>query len=56
MWEAEKEFEILEEVEQYDLEDEITDEFPYPELEPSADEDNDDFEYEGDVNYDEEDD
>jgi hypothetical protein len=56
MWEAEKEFEILEEVEQYDLEDESTDEFPCPELNPSADEDNDDFEYEGDLNYDEEDD
>ncbi len=56
MWDAEKEFEILEEVEQYDLEDEITDELPYPELEPFADEDNDDFEYEGDLDYDEEDD
>ncbi len=55
MWDAEKEFEILGEVEQYDLEDEITDEFPYPEFEPSADED-DDFEYEGDLDYDEEDD
>ena len=55
MWETEKEFEILEEVEQYDLEDEITDEFPYPELNLSVDKDNDVFEYEGDLNYDEED-
>lgn len=59
MWEAEKEFEILEEVEQYDLEDEINDELPCPELEPSVDEDenedNDIFKYEGDMYYDEED-
>lgn len=56
MWEAEKEFEILNEVEQYDLEDEITDEFPCLELEPSTDEDNNFFEDEDDSYYDEEDD
>ncbi len=62
MWEPEKEFEILEEAGQYDLENEINDEFPCLELEPSADEDEDENEdndvlgYEGDFCYDEEDD
>ncbi len=55
MWEAEKDFEISEEVEQYDVEEEINDELPNPELNPSADEDNDVFEYESDLYYDEED-
>ncbi len=55
MLEEEKEFDILEEVEDYDLEDENTDEFPYPELNPSTDEDNDVFEDEDDLYYYEED-
>jgi len=55
MWKAEEEFEIVEEVEQYDLEDEIDDEFPSLELNVSADEDSDVFEYEDDLFCDEED-
>ncbi len=51
MWEK-KEFNILEEeVEDYDLEDESTDEFPCPELDISADDDIDLSEYEDDLYY-----
>jgi hypothetical protein len=55
MWKAEEEFEIVEDVEQYDLEDEIDDEFPSLELNRPADEDSDVFEYEDDLFRDEED-
>lgn len=55
MWEEEKEFEILEEVEDYELEDVNTDEFPCPELDISADDDIDPSEYEDDLYYYEED-
>jgi hypothetical protein len=51
MWEEEKEFEILEEVEDYDLEGENTDEFPCPELDISADDDIDLSEDEDDLYY-----
>jgi hypothetical protein len=56
MWDEEKEFEILEEVQEYDLDDETIDDFPHPELNPSADENeyNDVFEYEADFYYDDE--
>ncbi len=59
MWDEEKDFEILDEVEEYDLNDESTDDFLYPELDSSADKDenenSDVFEYEADFYYDEED-
>jgi hypothetical protein len=51
MWEEEKEFDILEEAEDYDLEDESTDEFPCPELNISADDDIDLSEYQNDLYY-----
>jgi hypothetical protein len=58
MWDEEKDFEILDEVEEYDL-DESTDDSLHPELDPSTNEDenenSDVFEYEVDFNYDEED-
>ncbi|MHC4535172.1 MAG: hypothetical protein ACYS6K_14580 [Planctomycetota bacterium] len=60
MWDEEKDFEILDKVEEYDPDDESTDDFQYMELETSADEDenenSDVFEYENDFYYDEEDD
>jgi len=59
MWDEEKDFEILDKVEEYDLDAESNDDFPYPELDPSADEDvnedSDVFEYEAGFYYDEED-
>ena len=58
MWDEEKDFEILDKAEEYDL-DESTNDFLYPELDPSADEDenenSDIFEYEAGFYYDEED-
>ena len=55
----EKDFEILDKAEEYDLDDESNDDFRHPELNLSADEDenknNDVFEYEADFYYDEED-
>lgn len=59
MWEEEKDFEILDEVEEHDLNDESTDDFLFPELDPSADENenenSDFFEYEADFYYEKED-
>jgi hypothetical protein len=59
MWDEEKDFEILDEVEEYDMNDESTDHFLYPEMDPSADENenenSDVFEYEADFYYDKED-
>jgi hypothetical protein len=59
MWDEEKDFEILDEVEEYDLDAESNDDFLYPELDPSAEEDvnqdSDVFEYEAGFYYDEED-
>ena len=52
MWETEEDFEILDEVQGYDSEDESAEDLPYPELNPSADEDDDAFEYEDDFYYD----
>ncbi len=54
MWEAEKEFELYEEVQDYELEDDGTDDFADLELNPSANKDEDGLEYEDDL-YDEED-
>ena len=58
MWEEEKDFEISGEVEAYDINDESTNDFLYPELDPSAEEDenenSDGFEYEADFYNDEE--
>ena len=59
MWDEEKDFEILDKkAEEYDLDDESNDDFQYPELNLSADEDgnenSDVFEYEADFYYDEE--
>ena len=58
MWDEEKDFEILDQAEEYDLDDESNDDFQYPELNLSADEDgnenSDVFEYEADFYYDEE--
>ena len=59
MWDEEKDFEILDKVEECDLDDEGNDDFLYPELNLSADEDenenSDVFEYETDFYHDEED-
>ena len=59
MWDEEKDFEILDKAEEYDPDDESTDDFQYPELNLSADEDgnenSDVFEYETDFYHDEED-
>ncbi len=58
MWDEEKDFEILDEVEEYDL-DESTDDSLHPELDTSTNEDenenSDVFEYETDFYHDEED-
>lgn len=58
MWDEEKDFEILDKAEDYDLDDESNDDFRCPELNLSADEDgnenSDVFEYEADFYYDEE--
>ena len=57
MWDEEKDFEIIDEAEEYDSNDESTGDFLYPELDPSAEEgeNSDVFEYEADFYYDEED-
>ncbi len=59
MWDEEKDFEILDKVEEHDLDDENSDDYLYPELDLSADEDgnenSDVFEYEAGFYYDEED-
>ena len=59
MWDEEKDFEILDKAEEDDLDDESNDDFRYPELNLSADEDgnenSDVFEYDADFYYDEED-
>ncbi len=58
MWDEEKDFEILDQAEEYDLDDESSDDFLYPEVDPTANEDgnenSDVFEYEADFYYDEE--
>ncbi len=57
MWEEEKDFEILGEVDAYDMNDESTGDFIYSELDPSVDENenSDVFDYEADFYHDEED-
>ena len=59
MWDEEKDFEILDKVEEYDLDDESNDDFGCPESNLSADEDenenSDVFEYEAGFTSDEED-
>jgi hypothetical protein len=59
MWDEEKDFEILDKVEEYEPDDESNDDFQYRELDLSADEDenenSDVFEYEVGFYYDEED-
>ena len=59
MWDEEKDFEILDTAEEYDLDDESNDDSLYPELNLSTDEDgnenSDVFEYEAGFYYDEED-
>jgi hypothetical protein len=59
MWDEEKDFEILDKVEEYDPDDESNDDFQYRELNLYADEDenenSDVFEYEAGFYYDEED-
>jgi hypothetical protein len=59
MWDEEKDFEILDQAEEYDLDDESNDDFGYPESNLSADEDgnenSDVFEYEAGFYSDEED-
>lgn len=59
MWDEEKDFEILDKADEYDLDDESNDDFRYPELDLSAEKDgnenSDVFEYEADFYYDEED-
>ena len=60
MWDEEKDFEILDKVEEYDLDDESNDDFQDPELNLPADEDgnenSDVFEYEAGFYYDDEED
>jgi hypothetical protein len=60
MWDEEKDFEIIDEAEEYDMNDENTDDFLYPEMDSSDDEyeneNSDVFDYEADFYYDEEDD
>ena len=59
MWEEEQDFEILDEAEEYDLNDEDTENLVYSELDSSddeyEDENSDVFEYEANFYYDEED-
>ncbi len=59
MWDEEQDFEIMDEVEEYDFNDESPGDFLYSELDPSADEDenenSDVFDYEADFYHDEED-
>ncbi len=54
MWEAEREFELYEEVHGYELEDESTDDLLDIELDAPADADKDSFGYDDDF-YDDED-
>ena len=57
MWDEEKDFEIMDEVEEYDFNEESTDDFLYSDLDPSDDEaeNSDVFKYESNFYYDEED-
>lgn len=57
MWEEERDFEILEEVEEYDLNDNSNDDLLFQELDSTTDENenSDVFEYEANFYYDEED-
>ncbi|MCP4256139.1 MAG: hypothetical protein GY774_01270 [Planctomycetes bacterium] len=57
MWEEEQDFEILGEVDAYDMNDESAGDFIYSELDPSVDENenSDVFDYEADFYNDEED-
>jgi len=59
MWDEKKDFEILDQAEEYDVDDESSDDFLYLEVDPTANEDgnenSDVFEYEADFYYDEED-
>jgi hypothetical protein len=57
MWEEEQDFEILEEVEEYNLSDDTNDDLLFPELDSTTDENenSDVFEYEANFYYDEED-
>lgn len=57
MWEEEKEFEIFEEIEDYDPEYDNTDVFSFSELDSSDSiiENEEDFEYDDDSDYDYED-
>ena len=60
MWDEEKDFEILDKVEEHDLHDENSDDYVYPELDLDDEEDenenSDVFDYEAGFYYDEEDD
>ena len=57
MWEEERDFEILEEVEEYNLNDDSNDDLLFQELDSTTDENenSDVFEYEANFYYDEED-
>jgi len=59
MWDEKKDFEILDQAEEYDVDYESSDDFLYLEVDPTANEDgnenSDVFEYEADFYYDEED-
>jgi len=57
MWEEERDFEILEEVEEYDLNDNSNDDLLFQELDSTTDENenSDVFEYEANFYYGEED-
>ncbi|MCP4611837.1 MAG: hypothetical protein GY845_24305 [Planctomycetes bacterium] len=59
MWDEEKDFEILDKVEEHDLHDENSDDYLYPELDLADNEDgnenSDVFDYEAGFYYDEED-
>lgn len=57
MWDEDKDFEIMDEVEEYDFNEESTGDFPYTDLDLSDDEaeNSDVFEYEANFYYDEED-
>ena len=58
MWEEEHDFEILEEVGEYDLSDNSNDDLLFPELDSTIDDENENsdvFEYEANFYYDEED-
>lgn len=57
MWDEDKDFEIMDEVEEYDFNEESTGDFSYADLDLSDDEaeNSDVFEYEANFYYDEED-